>query len=56
MSNAKAFTFGQIRAEPLTATAQNINLEEVVSKIGNDLCEIDREYITPNATPASVEI
>jgi hypothetical protein len=50
-SNANAFTFGQIPSEPLTATAQNINLEEVVSKVGADICEIDRAYLTTK--PAS---
>jgi hypothetical protein len=43
-------------SEPLTATEQNLNLEDVVSKVGNDIRNIDREYKVAAALPTNLEI
>jgi hypothetical protein len=55
-SRTNSFTFGQIVSEPLTATEQNLNLEDVVSKVGNDIRNIDREYKVAVALPTNLEI
>jgi hypothetical protein len=54
-TSSTPITFGQITSAPLTTVAQDINLEEVVTKIGDDIREIESEYMAPRL-PTEIEV
>jgi hypothetical protein len=39
----------------LTTSAQDINLDDVVAKVGDDIREVDKEFMAP-PLPAQIEV